>query len=140
MEKTINRRFSLKGDRRPFPGSDGQTMKRSKKNIVVRIILASVLLFCGLNIAHVDVKQSEISATSLFNKTFIMESGAVLYAGETGKYPEGEHRSDGGQEKKMPDSNSPTEGTRGYVTPLRILSVIAMSIFLVWYIRRKLKL
>lgn len=112
-------------------------MKRSKKNIVVRIVLVSALLFCGLSI-HFDAKRSNITATS-FKNTFIMEGGAVLYAAETGKYPTGDYRS-GEDVKEMPDRDLLTEETKNYVTPLRILSVIAMGIFVVWYIRRKLKL
>jgi hypothetical protein len=112
-------------------------MKRSKKTILIKILLVAVLLFCGLSMVHVDVKRSDIT-TTLFN-TFMLDTGAPLYAAETENHPAGEYRS-GEDVKKTSEGDLPAEETREYVTPLRILSVIAMCVFLVWYIRRKMKL
>jgi hypothetical protein len=130
--------LSLWGNRQPFFTSDGQTMKRPEKSRVVKIILVSVLLLFGLIMIHVDVKQSDITATS-GKKTFIMERSSVSYAAETEKQPAGDYKG-GEQAKETTEGDLSTRETRDYVTPLRIISVIAMSIFLVWYIRRKLKL
>jgi hypothetical protein len=126
------------GNRQPFLAPDRLTMKGSKQNIVVRIVLISVLLFCGLNMIHVDGKQSDMTATS-GKKTFIIERGTVSYAAETEQRPAGDYKS-GEQVKETPEGDLPIKETRDYMTPLRIVSVIAMSIFLVWYIRRKMKL
>ncbi|MBN2178938.1 MAG: hypothetical protein JW743_05870 [Deltaproteobacteria bacterium] len=113
-------------------------MKRPEKNIVVRIVLVSTLLFCVLTMVYVNVKQSDITATS-GKKTFVMERGAAVYAADTEKHHAGDYKS-GKDVKEITEGTSPTQDTKGYVTPLRILSVIAMSVFLVWYIRRKMKL
>jgi len=129
---------TIPGNRQPFFPSDGQTMQRPEKSRAVKIILVSVLLLFGLNMIHVDGKQSDITATS-GKETFIMEKGAVSYAAETEKHPVGDYKG-GEQVKETTEGDLSTKETRDYVTYLRIISVIAMSIFLVWYIRRKMKL
>ncbi len=109
-------------------------MKRPEKNRGVRIVLVSILLLSCLSILHVDGKQSNISVP-FGAKAVLVEWGAALYAAEKEQNTAGDEKA-----KEMQKGDFPTEETRDYVTPLRILSVIAMSIFLVWYIRRKLKL
>jgi hypothetical protein len=105
-------------------------MKRSKNAIPVGILLVAVILFWGIDMTHVGGEKAEFPYPS-YESAFSMDQVSPLYAAE--------YRS-GDDNKEMPISDIPAKETREYVTPLRILSVIAMSIFLVWYIRRKLKL
>jgi len=105
-------------------------MNIPKRPIAAGILLVCLILFCGIDPVHVGGKMEELLHSS-YESAFLMDMVPPLYAAD---YKSGD------TVKAMPVSNLPAKKTRGAVTSLRILSVIAMSILLVWYIRRKMKL
>ena len=101
-------------------------MKSFKKVITFTALLSILLFFCGAGIPHFD--------TGIFD----WNVRGIACAVPEGKISAGNY----GVNKGVRNDQSDDPGIKeaGFITLLRIVSVVAMCIVLAWYIRKRMKL
>ncbi len=112
-------------------------MKPFKRVRTFIVILSFFLFFCGAGLFHFDTVRSK-TPEIIDAGNFDWNVRGIAYAAPEEKIPAGDYGANKGVRNDQSDDSRIQNA--GFVTLVRILSVIAMSIFLVWYIRRKLRL
>ncbi|MBW2599539.1 MAG: hypothetical protein JRC60_05555 [Deltaproteobacteria bacterium] len=101
-------------------------MKSFKKVITFTALLSILLFFCDAGVSHFDTGIFDWSVRS------------IACAAPEGNIPAGDY----GVNKGVRNDQSDDSGIKkaGFITLLRILSVVAMCILLAWYIRKRMRL
>jgi hypothetical protein len=112
-------------------------LKSFNKVITFTALLSMFLFFYGVNISHFNtsiLKISEIIDTGRYD----WHVWSIACAASEGKNPAGDDEINRGASSDQSDDSGIQE--EGFITLLRIVSVAAMSMLLIWYIRKRMRL
>ena len=112
-------------------------MKISSKVITFTIFLSGSLSFSGIDIVDSEINRSKTPEridTAMYDRNL----RNIACAASAGKNQAGDHDIKTGVSIDKSDDSGTQED--GCVTLLRKVSVVAMAILLVWYIRKRIRL